>query len=109
MNTQNAIDKALSDAADSAPRGAYGLSMSKEDTTWKEYPGHDRERPDECISLDSRHVLRAYAGVETGNDMSINVGPELILKNEHNRMANVANSDQPDSALGLGMHFKLDF
>ncbi len=39
--------------------------------------------------------------------LSIRVGPELILKDEQRERANA--NKQPESALGLGMQFKLDF
>ena len=57
--------------------------------------------------MQSRHVVRAYADVDAGDDLSIRVGPELILKDEQRERANA--NKQPESALGLGMQFKLDF
>jgi hypothetical protein len=57
--------------------------------------------------MQSRHVVRAYADVDAGDDLNVSVGPELILKDEQ-RERTAANK-QPDSALGMGMQFKLGF
>lgn len=90
--------------------GSYGLKVRKEDSTWHEDPVHERSpEADEGLNLESRHVLGAYAGMKAGEDLSISVGPELILKDDRKKMDNIVSSDGPDSALGLGMQFKLDF
>ena len=122
MDTENGIKSALS-AAQSAtagggqaggapqgrkPRGSVGLSMENETTTWNVTPMREAMRPDEVLARDSRHVVRAFADMEPAEDLSISVGPELILKDEQHG-AESAGSSQPDSALGLGMQFKLDF
>jgi hypothetical protein len=57
--------------------------------------------------MQGKRVIRAFADVDAGEDLSINVGPELILKDEQARQD--SSSTQPDSAVGMGMHFKLDF
>lgn len=105
--SRKAIEKALDNAARSRPRSSFGMSMKTEDRTWAKQPG--QARPDERLNLDSRHVVRAFADFESGKDLSVSVGPELIIKDEHKNMSGMSNSDQPDSALGLGMNFKLDF
>lgn len=115
MNTDSGIERALSDAEGGAAsrsgqtqRAGLGMSMANETSTWCVTPGRDALRPDETRARDSRHVLRAFAGVEPNDDLSIHVGPELILKDEQHS-AESAGASQPDSALGLGMQFKLDF
>jgi len=45
--------------------------------------------------------------VDAGDDLNVSVGPELILKDEQRERA--AANKQPDSALGMGMQFKLGF
>lgn len=105
--SRKAIERALDEAERLRPHSGFGMSMKKEDRTWSKQPG--QPRPDEKLNLDSRHVLRAFADFESGSDLSVSVGPELILKDEHNNMSRASNNDQPDSALGLGMNFKLDF
>lgn len=118
MNTGSGIDRALSGARSEAAahngargtraKGGLGLRMENETTTWNVTPMREAVRPDEVLARDSRHVVRAFADVEPTDDLSISVGPELILKDEQ-RGAESAGSSQPDSALGLGMQFKLDF
>lgn len=107
--TPSAQAQALPQAARSArAKGSLGLSMQDSTTTWNVTPMRESMRPDEVMARDKRHVLRAFAGVAPGDDMSISVGPELILKDEQH-CAESAGTSQPDSALGLGMQFKMDF
>ncbi|MDE7241882.1 hypothetical protein [Desulfovibrio sp.] len=122
VDTGDAIERALSAAraasqAEEAkaaeergfrPRGSLGLSMKDSTTTWNVTPMREAMRPDEVLVRDRQHVVRAFADVEPTDDLSIRVGPELILKDEQHA-AESAGSSQPDSALGLGMRFKLDF
>lgn len=109
MNTAPGIDNALNEAAGSKKKkSGLALSVENETSTWRERLPTETARPDEILPLESRHVVRAFADVEAGEDLSISVGPELILKDEQNRDHSASNS-QPDSALGLGMQFKLDF
>lgn len=120
VDTGDAIERALSAAqaasgaeeakapAGHKPKGSLGLSMKNSTTTWNVTPMREAMRPDEVLVRDRRHVVRAFADVEPTEDLSIRVGPELILKDEQHG-AESAGSSQPDSALGLGMQFKLDF
>ncbi|WP_165075119.1 MULTISPECIES: hypothetical protein [unclassified Desulfovibrio] len=122
MDTESGIDRALAaaqamadaEAAEAAkgqhakPKGSLGMSMKNSTTTWNVTPMREAMRPDEVLVRDRHHVLRAFADVEPTEDLSIRVGPELILKDEQHG-AESAGSSQPDSALGLGMQFKLDF
>ncbi len=118
MNTGAGIDRALATARSGTgernaargarPKGGLGLRMENETTTWNVTPMRESLRPDEVLARDSRHVVRAFADMEPTDDLSISVGPELILRDEQ-RGAESAGASQPDSALGLGMQFKLDF
>lgn len=122
MDTESGIDRALAaaqaiadaEAAEAAkdqhakPKGSLGVSMKNSTTTWNVTPMREAMRPDEVLVRDRHHVLRAFADVEPTEDLSIRVGPELILKDEQHG-AESAGSSQPDTALGLGMQFKLDF
>lgn len=122
MDTESGIDRALAaaqamadaEAAEAAkgqhakPKGSLGMSMKNSTTTWNVTPMREAMRPDEVLVRDRHHVLRAFADVEPTEDLSIRVGPELILKDEQHG-AESAGASQPDSALGLGMQFKLDF
>ena len=107
VNTAKGIDNALN-AASRAHKNKSGLALKVEDesSSWRD-PGSDCMSPDESLSMESKHVVRAYADTVVGDDLSIGLGPELILKNEQRER--LPNNKQPDSALGLGMQFKLDF
>lgn len=89
-------------------RGSLGFSLKEETSSWKTTPKATSIHPDENIYRDRKHVVRAFADVHAGDDFSISVGPELILKDEQPTEES-ATENQPDSALGLGMRFKYDF
>ena len=106
VNTSKGIDSALSHAEKSKKKSALALSVDDESSPWRESVTSDKT-PDENLSMESRHVVRAYADTEVNEDMNIGLGPELILRNEHRERP--SNNKQPDSVLGMGMQFKLDF
>ena len=89
-------------------RKKLGLSFKDESGAWKVAPDRKDLRPDEQKVRDNKHVLSAFANVEPSDDLSIQVGPELILRDD-TKGDEGARMDQPDSAFGLGMNFKLDF
>lgn len=89
-------------------RGSLGISLKEETSSWKTTPEARNIHPDENIYRDRKHIVRAFADVQAGDDFSISVGPELILKDEQPTEES-ATENQPDSALGLGMRFKYDF
>lgn len=107
-NTAGGINSALDQAEKNSLRGSVGMSMNNESSSWKVAPEQKRLHPDETMFRDRRHVVRAYAGVKAGENLDISVGPELILKDEQHG-SETANESQPDSQLGVGMRFKLDF
>lgn len=107
-NTEGGINDALDQAEKNNLRGSIGMSMANESSSWKVAPDQKRLHADETMFRDRRHVVRAYAGVKAGDNLDISVGPELILKDEQ-RGDEAANESQPDSQLGVGMQFKLDF
>lgn len=106
VNTSKGIDSALSQAEKSKKKGALALSVDDESSPWRESVTSDKT-PDENLSMESRHVVRAYADTEVSEDMNIGLGPELILRNEQRERP--SNNKQPDSVLGMGMQFKLGF
>lgn len=107
-DTTASIDQALQDAERMKPKGNVGVTIERDSSGWTVAPEVKASRPDEEMARDRRHILRAYAGVESGGDFQINIGPEIILKDEEHG-AEAAMSDQPDSSFGLGMKFKYDF
>lgn len=106
VNTSKGIDSALSQAEKSKKKGALALSVDDESSPWRESVTSGVS-PDENLNMESRHVVRAYADTEVSEDMNIGLGPELILRNEQRERP--SNNKQPDSVLGMGMQFKLDF
>lgn len=107
-DTTASINQALNQAQNMRVKGKVGLSLERNSTEWTIAPEQKAARADENISRDRHHILRPFVGVQSGDDFSINFGPEIILKDEEHS-AESASSDQPDSALGLGMKFKYDF
>ena len=106
VNTSKGINSALSHAEKSKKKSALALSVDDESSPWRESVTSDKT-PDENLSMESRHVVRAYADTEVSEDMNIGLGPELILRNEQRERP--SNNKQPDSVLGMGMQFKLGF
>lgn len=104
-DTSSGIASAL-ESAGGGKVGGLGLTVRDKSSSWRESLPSDTARPDENLPMQSDHVVRAYADVPSGEDLSISVGPELILKGEREH---VTNSKRPDSAFGMGMHFKMDF
>lgn len=89
-------------------RGGVGLSLDTDESVWRHETPTTMGRPDETLSIgSSRHTLRAFGGVES-DDLSISVGPEITVKDRDNQ-GHFAHSDEPDSSLGMGMRFSLDF
>ena len=107
VNTTASINSALKGPPTKEEhKSGMAVSVGQEDSAWRKKGQHELEA-DENVPMQSRHVVRAYADVDAGDDLSIKVGPELILKDEQRERANA--NKQPESALGLGMQFKLDF
>ncbi len=110
VNTASGINSAL-DVADKRNQvvGDMDISVRQETSSWHKNVGpQPNAPPDENLSMERRHVVGAYADVQADDDLSIKVGPELILKNEEREIP-YADDKQPKSSLGVGMQFKLDF
>lgn len=109
VNTASGINSAL-DVADKRNQAVGDIiSVRQETSSWHKDVGPQPDAPpDENLSMERRHVVGAYADVQTDDDLSIKVGPELILKNEEREIP-YADDRQPKSSLGVGMQFKLDF
>lgn len=105
-DTRKGINNAIENTREKHFPG--GVSLESQKSTWKVNPTERYMRPDEENIREGRHVVRAFADVAPADNLDINIGPELILKDE-SRRDQIANSSQPDTVLGLGMNFKLDF
>lgn len=89
-------------------RGGLGMSLDTDDSVWRPQTPAAPGKPDETLSIgNSRHTLRAFGGVRS-DDLSISVGPEITVKDRENGN-HFAHSEEPDSAVGMGMRFSLDF
>jgi len=106
VNTTSGIDSALK-ASENKNASGLGVSVGQDESSWRRKTPSDVEAPDENLPMQSRHVVRAFADVDAGDDLNISLGPELILKDEQRERA--AANKEPDSTLGMGMRFKLDF
>ena len=108
VNTASGINSALNSAdAKTARKNGLAVSVGQDDSEWRKKSQMEPETADENVPMQSRHVVRAYADVDAGDDLNIRVGPELILKDEQRERAGA--NKQPESALGMGMQFKLGF
>ena len=102
INTASGINSALKSANSKNERkNGLALSVGQEESGWRKKSQLEPEAADENVPMQSRHVVRAYADVDAGDDLNVSVGPELILKDEQRERA--AANKQPDSALGMGM------
>ena len=108
VNTASGINSALNNAnAKTDRKNGLAVSVGQDDSAWRKKSQMEPETADENIPMQSRHVVRAFADVDAGDDLNVRVGPELILKDEQRERAGA--NKQPESALGLGMQFKLGF
>ena len=108
VNTASGINSALNSAdAKTARKNGLAVSVGQDDSEWRKKSQIEPETADENVPMQSRHVVRAYADVDAGDDLNIRVGPELILKDEQRERTSA--NKQPESALGMGMQFKLGF
>ena len=89
-------------------RGGLGMSLDTDDSVWRPQTPGAPGKPDETLSIgNSRHTLRAFGDVRS-DDLSISVGPEITVKDKEHG-GHFSRSDEPDSAVGMGMRFSLDF
>jgi hypothetical protein len=110
VNTTSAIDEALKRAeTTSRKQGGLNLNIRNESTSFRDVQpqGSEGSHPGENPVRSGRHIVGAFADVQSGEDLRILVGPELSIKDELS-MEKSAGS-QPESSLGMGMQFKLDF
>ena len=108
VNTESGINSALKTAnAQTERKNGLAVSVGQDESAWRKKSQLEPETADENIPMQSRHVVRAYADVDAGDNLNVRVGPELILKDEQRERAGA--NKQPESALGMGMQFKLGF
>jgi len=103
--TSSTIDNTLQKANEQS--GRMGLSIRNESSSLRESLRSDAVNSAENPTRTGRHMVGAFVDVRSGDDLSIRLGPELILKDKQSLERSDGN--QPDSAIGLDMQFKLDF
>lgn len=89
-------------------KSAFSLGFEHKGSSWNNGPSADLHNPGEDYLMEGRNVIRGTTSVDAGNDLNIDLGPELILKDQKARES-LSNSNQPDSSLGIGMQFKFGF
>ena len=107
VDTRKGIDSALQGQRKHGKKDDVGVSWKRERSNWRTDSTVART-PDEHVPVESRHHVRAYADVDAGDDLNVSVGPELIVR-DGQASPHTGKSDQPDSALGMGMQFQLGF
>ena len=85
------------------------MNIRRDDSVWRAELPSSEARPDEARPLERRHVVRAYADVMDSDDASLTIGPELMLRDEHNEWGKKSRPEENEPSLGLGMQFSLDF
>lgn len=89
-------------------KSAFSLGFEHEGSSWNSGPSVNMHNPGEDYLMEGRNVIRGTKSVEAGKNLNIDLGPELILKDQKVRES-MSNSNQPDSLLGVGMKFKFGF
>ena len=107
VDTRKGIDSALQGRQKHGKKDELGVSWEREKSGWRN-DANARRTPDEYVPVESRHHVRAYADVDASEDLNISVGPELIVKDSQANPYS-GKSEQPDSAVGMGMQFQLGF
>ena len=90
-------------------KSRLGMNIRRGDSVWRAELPSSEARPDELRPLERRHVVRAYADFMDSDDASLTIGPELMLKDEHNEWGKKSRPEENDPSVGLGMQFSLDF
>ena len=96
-------------AKEAEKKSRLGMNIRRDDSVWRAELPSSEARPDELRPLERRHVVRAYADFMDSDDASLTIGPELMLKDEHNEWGKKSRPEENDPSVGLGMQFSLDF
>ena len=86
-------------------KSRLGMNIRRDDSVWRAELPSSEARPDEARPLERR----AYADVMDSDDASLTIGPELMLRDEHNEWGKKSRPEEHEPSLGLGMQFSLDF
>ena len=84
------------------------ISYEKGESSWSPSPRKVKDSG-ESLSLQGEHHIKAFTKLDNSKDFDISAGPELIFKERKQNTALNNNTDQPESQLGVGMHFMYNF
>ena len=90
-------------------KSRLGMNIRRDDSVWRAELPSSEARPDELRPLERRHVVRAYADFMDSDDASLTIGPELMLKDEHNEWGKKSRPEENDPSVGIGRQFSLGF
>ena len=107
--TRDATEKSTAMVSEAEEKSRLGMNIRRDDSVWRAELPSSEARPDELRPLERRHVVRAYADFMDSDDASLTIGPELMLKDEHNEWGKKSRPEENDPSVGLGMQFSLDF
>ena len=82
------------------------LHYDKSVSSWRSDPQHTATG--ETIALQGEHHVGAYTRLDNSDSFDLSAGPEIIIK-ERKQNETLNKIDQPDSQLGVGMHFQYKF
>lgn len=81
------------------------FSVDSEKSDWRALPG---EKFGEDVNLKGQHRMRAFATSED-EDISLGVGPEVIVRDTQNTKSYAQDPGQPDVDTGVGMRMQFNW
>lgn len=81
------------------------FSVDSEKSDWRALPG---EKFGEDVNLKGQHRMRAFATSED-EDISLGVGPEVIVRDTQNTKSYAQDPSQPDVDTGVGMRMQFNW
>ena len=81
------------------------FSVDSEKSDWRALPG---EKFGEDVNLKGQHRMRAFATSED-EDISLGVGPEVIVRDTQNTKSYAQDPSQPDIDTGVGMRMQFNW
>lgn len=81
------------------------FSVDSEKSDWRALPG---EKFGEDVNIQGQHRMRAFATSED-EDISLGVGPEVIVRDTQNTKSYAQDPSQPDVDTGVGMRMQFNW
>ncbi|MBQ7739264.1 MAG: hypothetical protein IJT59_06395 [Desulfovibrionaceae bacterium] len=86
----------------------FDISYQKGTSSWSSNPSRTKDS-DESLALQGEHHIKAFTKLDSSDNFDISAGPELIVKERKQNTALNNTKTQPESELGVGMHFLYNF